>query len=83
MYFHSVKTKRVCYCDNYTRRSQFEKKVLRSLKGHLNAAFRSPWLAEHTDPHPGQGSMEYSYIQLVNILGAPTICQALFQEQGI
>ena len=46
MYFHSAeKKKNASDCDN-------------CLKGHLNAAFISPWLSENTDPNPGQGSME-------------------------
>ena len=43
MYFHSAETKRASDCENCPS-SKFEQKPLRSLKGHLNAAFSSPWL---------------------------------------
>lgn len=43
MYFHSAETKRASDCDNCPS-SKFEQKPLRSLKGHLNAVFSSPWL---------------------------------------
>ena len=43
MYFHSAETKGASDCENCPS-SKFEQKPLRSLKGHLNAAFSSPWL---------------------------------------
>lgn len=67
---HSVITFFYFNCDNYNNHYfkicifiLLKKKKNASdcdncLKGHLNAAFISPWLSENTDPNPGQGSME-------------------------